>query len=375
MSESDSASLSSLEDVKTCGICQKTVPKYKYYRWIRCINCLDWYHSKCARVALKDAKQPFDYRCVLCVSVSLINEAERKKIKMIEPFQHLDDLSLSWHIMLNDPSRKIIARDLPFQYVSGHQVTFNWIRETHFLRPFIVSDSAGLEMRLPENLTPDLLTECIGPSFQIDVIDVGMQSDEVWTLQKWLKYFTSPRKTKLYNLLSLEISRTPLSTHFQRPRVVREMDMTDLVWPTARKEKGEFPFVQNYILMSVAGCYTDFHIDFGGSSVFYHVIKGQKIFYLIEPSQKNIELYNAFLSVHTPRFSFLGDRVKRCYQLIVQQNETVFIPSGWIHAVYTPVDSIVFGGNFLHLSATYMQLQMAELECKNEIAFKFQFVC
>ncbi|KAJ1504833.1 hypothetical protein HMI56_001435 [Coelomomyces lativittatus] len=84
---------------------------------------------------------------------------------MIEPFQHLDDLSLSWHIMLNDPSRKIIARDLPFQYVSGHQVTFNWIRETHFLRPFIVSDSAGLEMRLPENLTPDLLTECIGKSF------------------------------------------------------------------------------------------------------------------------------------------------------------------------------------------------------------------
>ena len=29
--------------------------------------------------------------------------------------------------------------------------------------------------------------------------------------------------------------------------------------------------------MSVAGCYTDFHIDFGGSSVWYHILKGAKV--------------------------------------------------------------------------------------------------
>ena len=29
--------------------------------------------------------------------------------------------------------------------------------------------------------------------------------------------------------------------------------------------------------MSVAGCYTDFHIDMGGTSVWYHVLKGQKV--------------------------------------------------------------------------------------------------
>lgn len=32
-----------------------------------------------------------------------------------------------------------------------------------------------------------------------------------------------------------------------------------------------------YCLMSVKGCYTDFHIDFGGTSVWYHVFKGQKV--------------------------------------------------------------------------------------------------
>ena len=29
--------------------------------------------------------------------------------------------------------------------------------------------------------------------------------------------------------------------------------------------------------MSVGGCYTDFHIDFGGTSVWYHILKGEKV--------------------------------------------------------------------------------------------------
>lgn len=36
-------------------------------------------------------------------------------------------------------------------------------------------------------------------------------------------------------------------------------------------------FCCRYCLMSVKGCYTDFHIDFGGTSVWYHVFKGSKV--------------------------------------------------------------------------------------------------
>lgn len=32
-----------------------------------------------------------------------------------------------------------------------------------------------------------------------------------------------------------------------------------------------------YCLMSVEGCYTDFHIDFGGTSVWYHILRGSKV--------------------------------------------------------------------------------------------------
>ena len=33
------------------------------------------------------------------------------------------------------------------------------------------------------------------------------------------------------------------------------------------------PLVQKYCLMGVKNSYTDFHVDFGGTSVWYHVLK------------------------------------------------------------------------------------------------------
>lgn len=36
------------------------------------------------------------------------------------------------------------------------------------------------------------------------------------------------------------------------------------------------PQVLRYALMSPAGSYTDWHCDFGGSSVWYHLISGRK---------------------------------------------------------------------------------------------------
>lgn len=71
---------------------------------------------------------------------------------------------------------------------------------------------------------------------------------------------------------------------------MRELDWVDCVWPKHLKESQTestnvidemmYPKVQKYCLMSVKGCYTDFHIDFGGTSVWYHILKGSKVFIL-----------------------------------------------------------------------------------------------
>lgn len=59
------------------------------------------------------------------------------------------------------------------------------------------------------------------------------------------------------------------------PTVVREMDWLNHVWPTDLPEDSPHkrPYVQKYCLMSVKNCYTDFHVDFGGTSVWYHVLR------------------------------------------------------------------------------------------------------
>lgn len=41
---------------------------------------------------------------------------------------------------------------------------------------------------------------------------------------------------------------------------------------------------------------------------------------------------------------------------------------GWIHAVYTPKDSLVFGGNFLHSFNIDKQLEVAAIEEKTHVS-------
>ena len=49
--------------------------------------------------------------------------------------------------------------------------------------------------------------------------------------------------------------------------------------------------------------------------------------------------------------------VDKCYKIAVTEGQTLFIPTGWIHAVLTTEDSLVFGGNFLHSLNIQLQLK------------------
>ena len=99
----------------------------------------------------------------------------------------------------------------------------------------------------------------------------------------------------------------------------------------------------------MAASYTDFHIDFGGTSVWYHILHGQKRFYLVPPLTSNLLAFIQWSSSKNQDTIFFGDVVPgQCFQFDLYPGETFMIPSGWIHAVYTPTDSLVFGGNFVH---------------------------
>lgn len=57
----------------------------------------------------------------------------------------------------------------------------------------------------------------------------------------------------------------------------------------------------------------------------------------------------------------------------VKGGETFLVPSGWIHAVYTPEDSIAFGGNFLTGYHIQMQLRCHGIEDALHVGKQFRF--
>uniref|UniRef100_A0A8C6YFN0 Lysine-specific demethylase 2B n=1 Tax=Naja naja TaxID=35670 RepID=A0A8C6YFN0_NAJNA len=225
----------------------------------------------------------------------------------------------------------------------------------------------------------------VGSRRIVDVVDVNTQKGIEMSMAQFVRYYETPEaeREKLYNMISLEFSHTKLANIVKRPNVVDLVDWVDNMWPRHLKERQtestnailemKYPKVKKYCLMSVKGCFTDFHIDFGGTSVWYHVFRGGKIFWLIPPTLQNLELYEEWVVSGKQSDIFLGDRVELCQRIELKQGHTFFIPSGWIHAVYTPVDSLVFGGNILHSFNVPMQLRIYEIEDRTRVQAKFRY--
>ncbi|KAL5016594.1 hypothetical protein ScPMuIL_006183 [Solemya velum] len=242
--------------------------------------------------------------------------------------------------------------------LKGHEFTLKYLQEHGLEVPILFHDKTGLGMRVPsENFRVGDVKQCVGSRRMLDVMDVNTQK-------------------------GMEI-HTRLENYVESPTLVRQLDWVDTVWPPHFKEcqtestniieKMMYPKVQKYCLMSVAGCYTDFHIDFGGTSVWYHILHGEKIFWLIPPTEKNIVAYENWILSAEQGNIFLGDQIKECQKIVLKAGSTFIIPSGWIHAVYTPKDSLVFGGNFIHSFNIVQQLRVTEVEDKTHVPHKFRY--
>ncbi|KAM0794564.1 hypothetical protein BDR22DRAFT_814938, partial [Usnea florida] len=233
----------------------------------------------------------------------------------------------------------------------------------------------ALDMVVPQGLTVRQVAELYGQDEKVEVIDVKSQNGEnrKWNMRRWADYYENPNNKVVRNVISLEVSQSKLGRLIRRPQIVRDLDLQDSVWPEDLLAKGEYPRVQFYCLMSVADCFTDFHIDFGGSSVFYHILKGKKTFLFIPPKEKYLKKYEEWCMSPAQNWTFLGDQTKECYRVDLSEGDTMLIPAGWIHAVWTPEDSLVIGGNFLTRLNFGMQLRVAQVEKATGVARKFRY--
>ncbi|XP_070161711.1 histone lysine demethylase PHF8 isoform X4 [Polyergus mexicanus] len=273
-------------------------------------------------------------------------------------------------------SRHFPKADEIVKHVKGQHLTLQYLQTNGFETPIIIDGKDGLDITIPSlSFSVYDVETYIGGDRDMDVIDVTRQSNIRMKLRDFVEYYNSPSRTRVLNVISLEFTNTGLSPMVDAPYIARKLDWVNSVWPRDWPEDSDIkrPEVQKYCLMGVKDSFTDFHIDFGGTSVWYHVLRGEKVFYLIKPTPANLQLYQHWMCSSTQSETFFGDQADACYKCVIKQGQTMMIPTGWIHAVLTPVDSLVFGGNFVHSLNIPMQIQIYELERKMKTPTKFQY--
>ncbi|KAI7794203.1 histone lysine demethylase PHF8 [Triplophysa rosa] len=345
---------------------------------IECDVCQDWFHGSCVGVEEDKAAEIDLYHCPNCQVTHgpSVMRKRRGALKHSDGGGGRDSArpvkTGSAQFVRELRSRTFPSADEIVLKPTGPQLTVEFLEERSFSVPVLVLRRDGLGMNLPPlSFSVTDVEHYIGSDKEIDVIDVNRQADLKMKLGEFVEYYNSPNRDRVLNVISLEFSDTRLSNLVETPKIVRKLSWVENLWP--EESVFERPNVQKYCLMGVKDSYTDFHIDFGGTSVWYHVLRGEKIFYLIRPTTANLALFERWSSSSNQNELFFGDQVDMCYKCSLKQGNTLFIPTGWIHAVLTPVDCLAFGGNFLHSLNIDMQLRAYEIEKRLSTADLFSF--
>uniref|UniRef100_A0A914QIS3 JmjC domain-containing protein n=1 Tax=Panagrolaimus davidi TaxID=227884 RepID=A0A914QIS3_9BILA len=403
--------LRAVRDQHDCGICHQAINNAdkkdhfsaggfkkgdddKSDEWIQCNCCNRWFHIACAKVEEFETKLIDIYHCSDCIENSGKSIIMKKNIVPHRyKFWKESEKDKPDQVGTKPWIDKLIAREAKFPefsdlklYENGYEFTNNFNYNEEWKQPLKVLKKEGLNMHLPDgDFTIDTIVDLVGRDEEIQVIDVYMQESNTMSMGAFYDRWKDENRERLYNMLSFEFSHTRLMDIVRAPDLMYKLSWVHRFWPPdgvstddyiVIPEHVEFkPDVAMFCLLGMGGSYTDFHIDFGGSSVWYHVYKGKKVFYVIQPTEKTLEKFVEWTNGPNRSEKDLNDLMPEglMKRVEINEGETLMIPSGWIHAVYTPIDSIVFGGNFIHELNITRQLQVydVELKCSYDDHFLF----
>lgn len=406
-----------------CSYCSNDDPSKSL--WVQCELCPQWVHVEC--VPLKhlrndsdnsvtthptSASQIVKFSCENHgeVLLQVKQQARKRKQKDSPPTGNDKKYGLRKkkkidYIALNEGEDRRLKDEHP--HIPAFLKCFDkWSNTTNIISseslettfdsitvPLKVKDPENSGMKIPtvqelgrenvENesskITVNDIARVLGDDYPLDVMDVQTQQNSDWTISQWNNYFSetpTEQRDRIRNVISLEVSHVQqFRDGIRRPTAVEVNDLADLVWEDVIDKKSDVPRpkVTKYILMSVGNAYTDFHLDFAGTSVYYNVISGKKKFILFPPTIHNLGQYKRWCDSDHQNLVFLGDMLEDGVAMELNSGDLFMIPCGYIHAVYTPIDSLVVGGNFLTLRDITTQLKIVEIERLTKVPKRFTF--
>ncbi|UMM39829.1 hypothetical protein L5515_016715 [Caenorhabditis briggsae] len=123
-----------------------------------------------------------------------------------------------------------------------------------------------------------------------------------------------------------------------------------------KNRKDQMAAVEQFIIMSVGGAFMSLHCDMGGTWVYYHVKQGRKVFFIALGTPENLEIYTDWMAARRPQSWILKELKSELRRVEVRAGESVVLPAGCLHLVYTPEDSLVYAGNYLTTDLQSMEI-------------------
>jgi len=199
------------------------------------------------------------------------------------------------------PLRPLVIKDLATSWPASSKWTPDFFKQQHGSKPVKVYDSSFV---------------AAGKHYMSRLKTVPLKDyiDTVLTEEQDLRMF-------LYNIKS------------EIPELVEDIDFPTLVNGISRN------FV--FMFFGCKGSVTQMHFDIDMSHVFHTAMYGKKTVYLFPYEQgKNLHRYpftcRSYVDIEKPDFEqFPGLKNLQGYKVLLEQGETLYIPSGyWHHFVY-----------------------------------------
>ncbi|CAH6721968.1 jmjC domain-containing histone demethylation protein 1 [[Candida] jaroonii] len=365
--------------------------------WIQCDICGKWFHVKCLNMKSSDVNEILSYHCKKCEhskGASILKRRSKRAKVNIDYVALNDGDSFAIDKSIHPHVHKFHDFPVHVDRTKGVYVdimdtlTFDYAVSTKLKRPILIPCESEIDvgMKLPckkDSITIDYILDKVGDDQPVEVMDVLSQQgvSPGWNMKQWRDYFSTDKESRdrIRNVISLEVSSVDgMGKDFTRPQMVEELDLVDKVW----NDPSDRPQVTKYCLMSVGGSFTDFHIDFGATSVYYTVLSGAKTFLMFPPTTDNLSLYTSWCLEQDQNYMWYPEYSKTLhgkattpsdgFKVTLKPGDVFIIPSGWIHCVYTPEDSLVIGGNFLTTMNMKTQLDVYNIEKKTGVPLKFR---
>ena len=163
---------------------------------------------------------------------------------------------------------------------------------------------------------------------------------------KWVfEQFAQPPKERsvLLNCVHQLSASDTVGNHdevAQMPRTLDERNLSRRWWPKQ----------STFCLFTMQGASMSYHLDLWATAVLYVVLWGVKLFVVAPPTKHNLGLLRSWQESggdgRREAHARFPAELEQAQIAVLLQHQALLLPSGWVHAVFTPVDSSTLGWNW-----------------------------